>query len=206
MKIAVIAANGRSGREFVATALNAGHTIRAGVRGAHSLNENPNLETVICDGTNPQDVLNLIEGCDAVASFIGHGRKSPAEVQTASIKNVIDACAQLGIQRVISLTGTGVRFPDDKITLIDRFMNFSISIVDRTRVQDGINHVEVLKKSNLDWTVIRVLKLTNASLHKFHLTQNGPTRIFTSRKTVAHASLEVLEQNSFIRLAPIVGT
>ena len=56
--------------------------------------------------------------------------------------------------RLISLTGTGVRFPGDKITLIDRILNLSISIIDPKRIKDGKNHVTLLKNSDLDWYVM----------------------------------------------------
>ncbi len=204
MKIAVIAASGRSGQEFVAAAMNAGHQIRAGVRGKSDFTDSALLEVITCDATKLDDVSKLIVGCDAVASFIGHGRKSPDSLQTESIKNVLQATKKADVKRLISLTGTGVRFPGDKITLIDRFMNLSISVIDPARVKDGVRHVEEIKNSDLDWTVVRVLKLTNGQTQTYGLSQKGPTRIFTSRKTVAQACLEVLEKELFLRQAPII--
>ena len=109
-----------------------------------------------------------------------------------------------GIKRIVSLTGTGVRFPGDRITIADRFLNLGIGIVDPARIEDGKNHVEVLKASNLDWTIIRVLKLQNVSSEPFQLLQNGPTKIYVGRTEVAEAVLQVLEQSSFIRQAPII--
>ena len=77
MNIAVVAANGRSGRAFVEQALAAGHSIRAGVHSG-SLTSHPNLTVVECDATVPSDVENLIKDQDAVVSFIGHVKGSPA--------------------------------------------------------------------------------------------------------------------------------
>jgi hypothetical protein len=111
----------------------------------------------------------------------------------------------LNIIRIVSLTGTGVRFPGDKITIVDRILNLSISIIDPARVKDGKNHVEVLKASNLDWTIIRVLKLQNVQPRPFKLLENGPTKWYVGRTEVAKAVLEVLEQGSFIKQAPIIG-
>lgn len=205
MKIAVIAANGRTGKEFLETALNHGHKIRAGVFGGHSLKLDKELELVECNATKLADIEKLIKGCDAVASFIGHGKKSPPTVQTDAIKNVIKASKKMGLKRIISLTGTGVRFPEDKITYIDKILNFSIYKIDPQRVNDGIAHAEVLKASNLDWTIIRVLKLTDANPGSFTLKSNGPTKILTPRKEVALACLQVLEEKSFIKEAPIIS-
>ena len=205
MIISVIGATGKTGREFVQLALENGHQIRAGVHNTHSLADKENLTLVECDATDKQQVEKLLKGSDAIVSLIGHGRKSPKNVQTDAIKAVIEVCEKLKIKRLVSLTGTGVRFDGDKINLTDKILNFSISHIDPARVNDGVKHVEVIKKSHLDWTVIRVLKLTNGSPKKYRLSQNGPTKILVSRAEAAHACLEVIENSSFIKKAPIIS-
>ncbi len=205
MKIAVIAANGRSGQAFVEKALAAGHTVRGGILGKSFLPDNPNLTTVDCDATNPDQVKELITDCDAVVSLIGHVKGSPAQVQTQAISTVVDCMKSAGITHIVSLTGTGVRFPGDKITLTDRFLNLGISIVDPKRVKDGVDHVKLLEHSDLNWTVIRVLKLQNVAEKPFTLRENGPTKPYVGRDEVASAILQVLEQNSFVQKAPIIS-
>ena len=205
MKIAVIAANGRTGQAFVEAALKSGHSVRAGVIGASTLKPRQNLEIVECDATNSSQVLNLIKGQDVVASFIGHVKKSPPDVQSKAISTIIESMDKLQIKRLISLTGTGVRFPGDRITLIDRFLNLSIDIIDPARIKDGKDHVEIIKSSNLDWTIIRVLKLQNVAPRPYQLLINGPTKPYVGRSEVAQAVLEVIENSSFIQQAPIIG-
>ncbi|HEY4964184.1 MAG TPA: NAD(P)H-binding protein [Candidatus Saccharimonadales bacterium] len=205
MKIAVIAANGRSGQAFIEAALTAGHSISAGVRGKSYLKSHPSLTVVECDATNEAQLENLLSGQEAVASFIGHVKGSEPNVQTIAIQKVVDVMKALGVKRLISLTGTGVRFPGDKISLIDRFLNLNISIIDPARVKDGKNHVGVLKASDLDWTVIRVLKLQNVPPKPFTLREHGPTKWYVGRQEVAQAVLQVLEQRSFVKQAPIIG-
>ena len=205
MKLAVVAANGRSGSVFVNEALRRGHSVKAGVYGQHSFSASENLEIVECDAQSKEQLRSLISGSDAVVSMIGHGKNSPAHVQTDAIKNIVEISKQLGVKRVISLTGTGVRFPGDKITLMDRLLNLSISIIDPKRVNDGIEHAKFLQTSQLDWTIIRVLKLTNGPAKSFSLTANGPTKVFTPRTEVALACLQVLEQGSYAGQAPIIS-
>lgn len=205
MKIAVIAANGRSGKLFVEKALAAGHSVRAGVHHTNNLTPHERLSTQQCDATNAGDLAKLLDRQDAVVSFIGHVKGSPSHVQTDAMHSLVDTMRLQGLGRVVSLTGTGVRFPGDKITLVDRLLNLSISIIDLARVNDGRDHVQVLKQSNLDWTVIRVLKLQNTSPQPFALLEHGPTKWYVSRDEVAQAVLQVLEENSFIKQAPIIG-
>lgn len=206
MNIAVLAANGRSGRAFVSHALAAGHSVRAGVHGSvNQLGEHPNLSVVSCDATNAHEVKRLIKGQEAVVSFIGHVKGSPSRVQTQAMHVLADAMSEEDIRRVVSLTGTGVRMPGDRISLVDRVLNAAVEIVDPQRIQDGRAHVEVLKESGLDWTVIRVLKLQNIKPKPFTLTPSGPTKWVVGRGEVAQAALQVLEENSFIRQAPIIS-
>ncbi len=206
MTVAVIAAQGRTGRAFVRAALRAGHEVRAGVRGKHDFADHPHLQVVACDATNADDVIRLCAGADAVICLIGHVKHSPTLVQTTAIKHVLAAMDQHDIKRVLSLTGTGVRLPNDSPNVIDYVLNLAIRIIDPARVSDGKRHVGVLQKSSVEWTVLRVLKLTSGKNKPYRLTRHGPAELFSSRKEVAHALLDVLENHSYVRQAPILST
>jgi hypothetical protein len=205
MRIAVIAANGRLDKVFVEAALKAGHTVRAGVRGMNTLAPHPQLEIISCDATHPDELMNLLKDQEVVVSAIGHVKGSAPDVQTVATRIIVDAMEALGIKRYVDVTGTGVRFRGDKITLFDRFLNFGVGIVDPSRVKDGIDHQEVLKASGVDWTTIRVLKLQNVSPKPFTLQLHGPTKVYLGRKEVASAILQVIERGSFLKEAPIVA-
>lgn len=205
MKIAVIAANGRSGKLFVEGALAAGHNVRAGVYRTNNLSPHERLGVQECDATNANDLAKLLGGQDAVVSFIGHVKGSPPHVQTEAMRTLVNVMHACNLRRVVSLTGTGVRFPGDKVILIDRLLNLGISVIDPARVNDGRDHVQVLKQSDLDWTVVRVLKLQNTKSLPFTLLEHGPTKWYVSRNEVARAVLQVLEENSFIKRAPIIS-
>lgn len=205
MKIAVLAANGRSGKVFVEQALAAGHSIRAGVFATNTLSPHERLEIQQCDATNSEDVASLIAGQDAVVSFIGHVKGSAPRVQRNAMTVLVQAMRDARVSRVVSLTGTGVRFPGDKVGLIDWFLNTSITLIDPNRVYDGIEHAEVLKQSDLEWTIVRVLKLQNTKSKPYVLREHGPTRLYVSRTEVSKSVIQVLEEGSFIRTAPIIS-
>ena len=205
MRIAVIAANGRLGKVFVEAALQAGHTVRAGIRGGNNLTPHPNLEVITCDATNLDDLRLLFQNQEAVVSAIGHVKGGAPDVQTLATKALVSAMNELHITRFVDVTGTGVRFPNDSITLIDRILNLAVRIIDRDRVKDGQDHQEVLKESDLDWTTIRILKLQNVPEKAYTLTPHGPTKWYVGRNEVAQAMLEALEKHSFIKQAPIIS-
>ena len=206
MKIAVIGASGKSGLKFIDLALLKGYQVKAGVNRTNKLTlEKENLEVIKCNALNYAEVENLISGCQAVISLIGHGRKSPSNLQTEAISNVIKVMENNNIRRLISLTGTGVRKEADKITLLDRLLNFSIGLIDPKRISDGIKHSQVIASSNLDWTVLRVLKLHDLYESKFTLTEFGPAKTLVSREEVARAIILLIEDNSFVKKFPIIS-
>jgi len=205
MNIAVIAANGRSGQAFVEAATTAGHIVRGGVRRQPGAFKHANLEYISCDATKSEDVGQLIRGCDIVVSLVGHVRGSTATVQSDAMHIAIAAMHAEGVARIISLTGTGVRVAGDDITLIDRILTTAVGLIDPKRIADGRMHVEVLKSSDLDWTVLRVLKLTNGQDSSFKLTEHGPTKTFVSRADVSQALLQIVEQGGYSKALPMIS-
>jgi hypothetical protein len=205
MIISVIAANGRSGSIFCEAALNAGHEIRAGVFHSNTLTPHERLIVVQCNAQNIDEVTELLTGSDAVVSFIGHVRGSQANVQTQAMKNILKAMQQTGVQRLVSLTGTGVRQPGDKISIIDHILNLTIGVIDPARIKDGKDHVVLLQNSSVQWTVLRVLKLSGGEPKTFRLLAHGPAKLLTSRQEVALAALEVLENYSYVQQLPVIA-
>jgi putative NADH-flavin reductase len=206
MKIAVIAANGRTGQVFTQEALKQGHKVKAGYHRSNRLQPHPNLEIVQCDATNEADLERLINDSDVVVSLIGHSRHSRPNVQTEAIEVITKAMKKKGLKRLVSLTGTGVRFPGDDISLVDIALNMGLGLVDPKRLSDGINHMDTIRQTDLDWTVIRVLKLRSGDkINRFKLSEHGPAHAIVTRKTVAKAILKVIEGKEFIKKAPIVS-
>ena len=203
--IAVIGASGKSGQIFVKTALAAGHTVKAGVHRTNPFTPSERLEVYAIDATHPKDIAELLHDCDAVVSLIGHTKGSPKRVQTDAMKVITSEMEKQSIAKFVSLTGTGVRFPEDKISLLDKMMNWPIALIDPNRIQDGIEHAEVLKDSGLEWSIVRVLKLTNQSPNRFTLTSGGPGKLFVPRAEVACAILDILASSEYSQKAPVIS-
>lgn len=205
MRIAVIAAQGRSGQAFVAEALAAGHEVRAGIRGKSPFAKHPRLHMFECDATNKQQVTRLIDRCDAVVSLIGHVKGSDDFIQTTAITTVIEAMEVAGVKRIVSLTGVGVWAPGDKFKHVTNAANWLAARIGVKRFDDGIAHARVLTSSNLDWTILRVLLLTNGEPGTFRLKANGFAKAPTPRREVARAILQLLEGRTFIHQYPVVS-
>jgi nucleoside-diphosphate-sugar epimerase len=205
MKIAVIAAQGRSGQAFVQEALAAGHQVVAGVRGKSPFSENENLTTMQCDATDRSQVTALIDRCDAVVSLIGHVKGSSDFVQTDAMKALIESMHVAGVRRLVSLTGVGVGSKKGLPRKMTGLFAKLASKVGIKRLEDGLAHADALEASDLDWTVLKVLKLAEGEPGKFSVRAHGIVKAPTPRREVARAILQVLDQATFIRAYPIVS-
>lgn len=159
------------------------------------------------DIINYQDVHKALNGTEAIISVVGHIKGSAPLMQTKGMQNIVNAMKAHKLSRVLSLTGTGVRMVGDRPSIVDRILNIAVSIVDPERVNDGIEHVKVLQNSNLDWTVVRILKLTKSTkpLKSYALTEGGPVELFTSRKKVAQVLINLIDDKKYIGKMPVIS-
>ena len=208
MKVTVFGAGGKTGVEVVNYLTEQGFKVVAFLyRNDPALRFPASVSVQLGDVTNYDAVLHATTGTDAVISVLGHIKNSDPLMQTKGITNIVKAMEEVGITRLISLTGTGARENGDAPSIIDRVLNFAVQIVDPARVADGIAHVDVLKQSRLNWTVVRVLKLGNSNkdAQHYNLTTGGPAELYTSRKKVAKVMVDLLNNNEYIRNLPVIS-
>ena len=202
--VVVFGAGGRTGRLVVDQLLDRGYNVRAFMHRTHLARDG--VEVMIGDINDAAAVDKAIDDMDAVISVVSHGRRSPANMQTMGMGMVNKAMIRNKIARLISLTGNGVTQPGDKIRLIDRLLTVALSFVAHSRLVDGRMHAEYLAQTDLDYTVVRVAKLTNGPATKaWRLTPHGPAMTFISRADTASAIVQLLEDGSYIREMPIIS-
>lgn len=204
MRIAVLGASGKTGQLFITAALKAGHSVRAGVHSTPLPLDHPQLESSPCDVNNAQDVQKLVNGCDAVVSLLGHSRRTPPHTQTHAMQTLVKLLNGKNVP-IVSLTGTGVRLAGDKVRLLDYFVAALLKLTYHKRIQDGIDHYQVLANSETPWTIIRVMKLGSGPAQPFTLTPHGPPQYNTNRLTVCQAILIVLGCTAYQKTAPIIS-
>jgi len=205
MKIAVLGANGRTGILLVSELLTRGHTVH-GLGFGKSPADHPKFKWFSGDATNRLDLLSCITGVDVVISTLGHTRKTKTPIQTDSMKILTSLLKDKKI-RIISMTGTGVRQLNDTPSLIDKLLNISIKLIDPARVSDGIDHADVLKNSDIEYTILRVLKLGNGdNVQRYKLTSGGPAMNLINRITVANILADLAESKSWLKKMPVAST
>jgi putative NADH-flavin reductase len=208
MKICVLGAGGRTGVEVVNAAGRLGFNVVAFVYSDRARRDFP-MDTVVKKGNVMEydSLLEAVRGVDAVISVIGHVKGSDPFMQTKGMVNLVKAMEAASIKRVLSLTGTGARVMGDEPSILDKALNCIVAKVDPERIKDGVEHIEVLRKSGLDWTVVRVLKLgkNRKEIKKYRLTDGGPAEPLTSRKKAAKVLVELVGQEEYFGKFPIIS-
>jgi putative NADH-flavin reductase len=211
MKIVIFGASGRSGRPLVEQALAQGHTVSALVCDPAKLSLNhPNLKIIQGDATNPEVVEKTIAGAEVVISVLGHVKDSPKNLLTTAMTNIIKAMNKLGVRRLISLSGAGVPDPLDQPKFIDKFIRFLFKLPIggmREVLQDSLGHVELIKATDLDWTIVRGPRLTeDPPKGQYRVGYVGKdSGIKLGRADLADFILKQLNDNQYLRKLPVVS-
>jgi putative NADH-flavin reductase len=209
MKIAVFGATGRTGRHVVEQALARGDEIKALVRDPSKLGiSDENLEVVQGDVLDSTKVAETVAGTDAVLIALGQTKTSPKDVQTRGTRNIVAAMKEHGVWRLVSLTGAGVRDPRDEPKLADKAITFLLKRLQPDVLKDAEGHAEVIRKSGLEWVLVRGPRLTDGprtgEYRVGYVGKNSGTR--ASRADVAEFMLRQLEGDEYLGRMPMISS
>ncbi|WP_027894225.1 NAD(P)-dependent oxidoreductase [Calidithermus chliarophilus] len=208
MKITVLGATGRTGKQLVEQALAAGHEVRAFVRNPAKLGlSHPRLELIQGELDDVGALERAVAGQDAVLSALGPVRGGRKDLMELAARNVTAAMKKAGVRRLITLTGAGVAQPGDEPKAFNRLMSFLLGVFAKDVQLDSTRHAEIVRASGLDWTIVRVPVLTDGpKTGKYRVGMvgiNSGSRI--SRADVAHFMLEQLGSKEHVGRSPMVS-
>lgn len=201
MKIAVFGANSSTGRHFTEQALTAGHTVTAAVRRPDGFPlSGAQLRVVAVDVHDKEAVEGAVAGQDAVVSILGVPySRQPVTVLSRGITHITDAMAQHGVKRLVTVTSrllaahTG-RAPGEK-PLYERFAYRRVlypflTTLGRTLYDDMVRMEQIVRVTDLDWTIIRPSALYNTDVvSNYHFGPPESPGLYTSRIDLAHSLL-----------------
>lgn len=187
MKLLVLGATGKTGREIVAQGLARGATITALVRSPEKLRvEDPRLEVVTGSPLDKSSLDQVMAGKDAVLSVIGHTDLKASNLVTEGA----DALAQAmrgRVRRLVIISSTLVGPGGGFLTRIPR-------LITRHALRDSAQMERVIEQqAGLDWTILRLVRLTSGDLSPYHLFDDEPPAVSpsVSRATVASCMLDL---------------
>ncbi len=157
MKIAVVGASGRTGRELVRTAAAAGHDVVAVVRDPTRLTDPPG-EVRVADASDVAALAAAFDGVDAVASCLGPVSGESAHVLRDGITAVLAAMDRAGVRRLVAISASGwVVDGDDPLS---RYVAKPILKRALATTNADLEAMEqVIRASQVDWTIMRPPRL-----------------------------------------------
>lgn len=162
MRILVIGAAGRTGREVVSQALGHGHEVRAFVHTTPLELAHERLEIVSGDVLDFESVSAAVESEDAVIVAIGSGGGRDVRVFSDGAGNIVHAMAVHEVSKLVVLSAAGAFARNDpKLSLAFRAMIATVL----KPVYDDLERMEQrVAASGLDWTIIRPMGLADGPL------------------------------------------
>ena len=163
------------------------------------------LRVVSGNALNTTDVERAVEGSDAVLSTLGPKGK-PVVMVAESTKHIVNGMEKCGVKRLVVVSVAGIPVPQDK-----RAFNLASALIKlflKDVFIDRENQLAVLESSKVDWTAVRVPRLTDEPA-------KGSVRVFfgnaspgmkVTRADLADFMLKQLTDERWVRQAPILST
>lgn len=212
MTIAIFGANGATGRLLVAQALDAGHEVVAVTRNPTTFPfKHDGLRIAQADVLDAMRVSEVIAGCDVVLSTLGVGfTRDPITVYSQGVQNIIAAMQQHDLRRlvVVSSSATYPHYHADGGFLLNRVMQPLITAtIGRTTYADMRRMEELVRASDLDWTIVRPSGLFDLpEVTDYRVDEDEAPGVFTSRTDLAACMLAQLDDGRFVRKNVAVTT
>lgn len=209
MKVLIFGATGGTGQHLVAQALEQGHEVSAFVRRPKMFSQkNAKLNVVKGDVLDIASVENAVLGHDVVIIALGISNiMDKSRLREKGTINIVQAMTKSGIKRLIcqSAFGTGDSF--DLLPLYYKY--FLAPLFMKNLYRDHSGQEACIKKSNLDWVIVRPGVLTDGErtgTYKYGFSVNeGRIKAKISRADAAEFMLKQLTNDTLLQKMPFVS-
>lgn len=219
MKLAVFGASGRTGIPLTEQALDRDHEVVAFVRDAGKLpaglRERAGLTIVEGDAYAGEGVERAVtsgaegvDSVDAVVSVLGQSSSGPDDLLTVAGNHVLTAMNTVGVDRFVTLVGAGVREEGESVSLGGKLMNGLLKLLAREVLEDAKSHVEAVRDSDTDWTVVRGPRLTedeHTGQFRHGTDLQLGMRDTAARANVAEFVIDCLEEGAYVHEMPKIA-
>jgi putative NADH-flavin reductase len=208
MRLALFGATGRAGGAVLRQSRAAGHEVHALARDPGKIGRDDACVTVTAgDVRTPSVVESVVRGADACVSAIGGTRTGNLAVLEQGTDGILAAMKRQGVRRLIVIQGFHLPFAGDPHNLGRPAMTAMLRLWNRRLVADTYRMAEVLRGSELDWTLIRMPRLTAGPAddgYRVGKLALGPWSSVTTGQ-VAHFTMTGLTTGGFVREAPMIA-
>lgn len=212
MKLTIFGATGGIGGQLLDQAVAAGHEVTAVVRDPRRFAPSRDgVRVVTADLTDPAPSVleSAVAGADAVLSGVGPRPMAKAGVAEHGTRAIVRAMDATGVRRLVVVSAAPIstvpspgrphpprRDPGEGFFMRHLLTPFAHTVM-RERYADLALMEDVLRASDLEWTIFRPPRLTNGPVtgrYRTTVGQNLRGGLVVSRADVAHAMLAALGQ------------
>jgi putative NADH-flavin reductase len=211
MKIALLGSTGFVGKVLMSKALDAHYDIKTLVRNPAKLAEyKDKVEHVQGNMFDAEAILAAITGTEVVLSTIGPPQRNPGNphLYEKAMKDLVVTMNRLGIKRVIHLGGAAhAGGENENWTFNRRLLRLYLTLVARPILEAKALEWEVLKQSNLDWTLVRppaIIRSTTKGI--FYADEKNLASITVNLNDLVDFMLQQITSREWICKAPLVSS
>lgn len=204
MRITVFGASGRVGQQVVALALQEGYKVKAFVHSTDPFSPHDNLTVIKAEVGDRNAIIAALADTDAVISTLGSWGTKNKDILTLGMRAIIPAMQELGIGRLVTLTGMA-RWSGDKPSTLYKLSHPLMGVAAHKILEDSEEHLRLLDASSLDWTTIRSPAMTtkNDESYRLDIKLSG-VLASVPRKAVVRALIDQLNDINFVRQAAVI--
>ena len=192
LRILIIGASGGTGQHALRIAVERGHRVTTLLRQPtpHGL---PNVQQIVGDPTNVADLAPLLIEQDAVVSCLGQRNPTVPQLLADAAQTVIDS-APAHLRYVV--VSQGLLFPTmNPLVFVLR------AVLSRITADTAAMEYHV-RKSALNWTIVRPPRLTNGQSHEAYvaaLDKMPRGRSAMGRATLARFLIDACENSGYVQ-------
>ncbi len=210
MNVLIFGATGGIGRWAVKHAQRHRHNVTAYVRNASKMPGCDDVAVIEGGISDRAKVKCALKGQDAVIWCVGipMKRKLSSHDSLEGHKVLLEAMRETGITRLVDWGTPSIRFAEDKksfITVVPDVLA-GIALTDAKKEMVAIG--DLLEKSDLDWTMVRFMAPKDTPSMGNAKVGFGDTKMnfAISREDIAAFMVDQIEDRSYIRSMPIIGS
>ena len=205
--VVIFGASRGVGLEVVKRALDAGHRVRAVARAAEEIPiDKRKLWKINASALNAGDVDRAVSGAHAVITCLGvPPTLKPVTLFSESTRCVIEAMAAHGVKRLIAVTGIGAG--DSRGIGGALYTQVFQPIFLRTIYDDKDREEDIIRKTRLEWTIVRPGFLTRLPATGKYRTLTEPDQWeggFIPRGDVADFLVKQIDDRAYLRQTPLL--
>jgi putative NADH-flavin reductase len=211
MKITIFGSTGFVGKVLIKKAIAAGYQVKTLARNSEKLEEiKDKIEIINGNVFESSSVEVAIEGAEVVLSTIGPPTGKPCDPYQyeKAMKDIVRIMDKNGIKRYIHIGGAAHQGGENEVWNFGRkFLRLFLTLFGKQILVAKHLEWEVLKSSDLDWTLIRPPRIANEEASGIiFVDEKNLENIKVSVEDLTDFILQQISSKEWIRKAPLISS